>query len=98
MYLGVKAVIAKSIERIHAANLINFGIVPLIISDEGYEQIDQGDKIEIPNLKSTLQAGSEIRLYNRTKGIDMPLSHTLSERDIDVLLDGGKLPHTKAQG
>jgi len=95
MYLGVKVVVAKSFERIHTANLINFGIVPLIIDDDGYSKIEQGDKIEISKLKDALQSGGDIVLKNTTKGVDIPLSHTLSKRDIDVILVGGKLPHTK---
>ena len=58
MYLGVKAVIAKSFERIHAANLINFGILPLVFeSDSEYNLIDQGDSLEIPDIRKALQSG-----------------------------------------
>ena len=56
MYLGVKAIIAKSVERIHAANLVNFGIISLSFKNMAdYDKIEQGDEIEIPDLKKKLQ-------------------------------------------
>ena len=92
MYLGVKAVIAKSFERIHAANIINFGILPLIFKNEkAYDGIDQGDRLEIPGIREILEAGRAITVRNTTKGIDFEVTCNLSRRQRDILLAGGAL-------
>ncbi len=93
MYLGVKAVIAKAIERIHRANLINFGIVPLMFKNpEDYDKIDQNDKIKIPNIrKALIEDTKEVLLYDETKGISIPLVYNLTERERKTLLAGGKM-------
>ncbi|WP_027622217.1 aconitate hydratase [Acetivibrio clariflavus] len=91
-YLGVKAVIVKSFARIHLANLINFGIVPLTFKNpEDYDRIDLGDKIEIDigDLKG------DVKLKNITKEFEIELTHTLSELDAEILKIGGKLPWIK---
>lgn len=93
MYLGVKAVIVTSFARIHLANLINFGIVPLVFKkEEDYKRVDQGDSLEI-DMRS-LESGS-IVLKNTTKGIDIPLTHTMSGRDIELIKAGGALAYAK---
>jgi len=92
-YLGLKAVIVKSFARIHLANLVNFGIVPLTFANkDDYNRIEQGDNFEID--LTTLQTGKVI-LKNLSKNIDIPLTHSLSETEIEVLKAGGKLPHIK---
>ncbi|MHA2390698.1 MAG: aconitate hydratase [Promethearchaeota archaeon] len=92
-YLGLKAVIVKSFARIHLANLVNFGIVPLtFVNKEDYDKIDSGDKFEID--LTPLDTG-KVPLKNITKNIEIPLMHSLSETEIDVLKAGGKLPHIK---
>ena len=92
-YLGIKAVIVKSFARIHLANLINFGIVPLTFEDkEDYNKIEQGDHFEID--LTTLDTGKVI-LKNLTKNIEIPLTHSLSETEIEVLKAGGKLPYIR---
>lgn len=91
-YLGVKAVIVKSFARIHLANLINFGIVPLtFVNSSDYDKVELGDNldVEIGDLKG------EVTLNNLTKGIKIPLSHTLSALDSEILKAGGKLPWIK---
>lgn len=91
-YLGVKAVIVKTFARIHLANLINFGIVPLTFKNPAdFDKIDVGDnlKVTIGNLRG------EITLNNTTKGVDIPLTHALSELDSEILKIGGKLPWIK---
>jgi len=91
-YLGVKAVIVKSFARIHLANLINFGIVPLTFKDpEDYDRISEGDElsVEIGDLRGPCT------LVNKTKGITMTLEHTLSALDAEILKAGGKLPWIK---
>lgn len=97
MYLGVKAVIAKAIERIHRANLINFGILPLTFKNpEDYEKIDQGDRIKLPNIrKALIEAKGEVMLYNETKGISIPLQYHLTDREIKTILAGGTMKLAK---
>ncbi|NLL05745.1 MAG: aconitate hydratase [Clostridiaceae bacterium] len=91
-YLGVKAVIVKSFARIHLANLVNFGIVPLTFKNPAdYERIELGDKIELVIGDFT----GEVKLKNLTKGFEIELSHTLSALDAEILKVGGKLPWIK---
>ncbi len=98
-YLGVRAVISKSFERIHSANLVNFGILPLLFArEEDYDRVDQGDAIELPGVKEAIQKGDTVTAVNRTKGFDFELKHTLSGRQIEILLAGGRLQYTKMKG
>jgi len=93
MYLGVKAVIVKSFARIHLANLINFGIIPLtFVNESDYDRIDQGDKLEL-NVKNIKK---KLTLENITKGESYQLEHTLNGRSIEVLKAGGSLAFAKA--
>jgi aconitate hydratase len=95
MYLGVKAVIAKSVERIHAANLVNFGIVSLAFKDESeYDQVDQGDEIELPDIKQKLMNKEPITLVNKTKGTELELTYSYSDRQKEILYEGGLLAYT----
>jgi aconitate hydratase len=98
MYLGVKTVIAKSFERIHAANLINFGILPLTFTnEEDYNEIGANDTIEIGTIKATLEQGTGLELKDLTNGKSIPLKYTLSARQRDILLAGGMLNYTRMQ-
>ena len=93
-YLGVKAVIVKSFARIHLANLINFGIVPLTFKNPAdYEFIDVGDKMEV--VMGDLRG--DVKLKNLTKGDEIELTHSLSQLDAEILKTGGKLPWVKAK-
>jgi aconitate hydratase len=93
-YLGVKAVIVKSFARIHLANLINFGIVPLTFKDPAdYDSIDMGDKLEV--IIGELR--DDVGLRNRTKDSEIELTHSLSQLDAEILKAGGKLPWVKAK-
>jgi len=94
MYLGVKAVVAKSIERIHAANLVNFGIVPLYFATESdYDLIEQGKEMAIPGMRDALERGSEeVRAVTGEKEISLRMN--LSRRQREILLAGGLLPYT----
>jgi aconitate hydratase len=92
MYLGVKAVIAKSMERIHKANLVNFGVVPLTFKNEkDYDTIDQNDELEIPNVRLLLEKGKPLVVKNKTKGKEISVTYELSEREKLILLAGGAL-------
>ncbi len=95
MYLGVKAIIAKSVERIHAANLVNFGIISLSFKNMAdYDKIAQGDEIEIPDLKKKLQDNEPLILVDKTKNLKIELSYSLSHRQKEILFAGGLLPYT----
>ncbi len=92
MFLGVKVVIAKSIERIHMANLINFGIVPFMFADQSdYEKIDQGDILKIKGFRSAVMGNDSVVLRNETKGVDIALVLNISDRQREILLAGGLL-------
>jgi aconitate hydratase len=96
MFLGVKAVIAKSFERIHSANLINFGIIPLTFKSESdYDEIESGDKIEIPNIRQLISKNEPLIVKNLTKKKDFDVNYELSERQRNILLAGGMLSYIK---
>ncbi len=100
MFLGVKAVVAKSIERIHRGNLINFGILPLYFENpDDYDKIDQGDKVSIPNArKALIENTGKLVMKNETKGVDIPLTFNLSDRERKIILLGGMLNVAKEHG
>lgn len=92
MYLGVRAVIAKSFERIHAANLINFGILPLTFCPENdYDKIDKEDELEIFETKRTIAGDGKFLMRNKTKGTAFYVTCELSARQKQVILAGGAL-------
>jgi aconitate hydratase len=95
MYLGVKAIIAKSVERIHATNLVNFGIISLSFKNMAdYDKLSQGDEIELPDLKKRLKSSKPVVLVDKTKNLRIELTYSLSERQKDILFAGGLLPYT----
>ena len=95
LYLGIKAVLAKSFARIHKANLINSGIIPMVFDNENdYNNIDLNDDFEINNLYEDLQRG-KIKITNTTKGEDFYVKVELSPYEIEVIKAGGKLNYTK---
>jgi len=92
MFLGVKAVIAKSFERIHAANLINFGILPVTFKDDrDYERINQGDNLEIPDARKTIEGSGKMVVRNISNSLTFDINYNLSERQKKILLAGGAL-------
>ena len=94
MYLGIKAVLAKSFARIHAANLVNFGIVPLLFDEAAdYESIAEGDVLFLDF--SALAPDAPVRVENRTKKTSFSTHHALSALDIEMLKAGGKLNYIK---
>ncbi|UCF49434.1 MAG: aconitate hydratase [Thermoplasmatales archaeon] len=96
MFMGTKAVIAKSFERIHTANLINFGIIPLTFKNEGdYNKIDQGDDLEIPNIKDVIKNGEVLRVKNKSKDLEFEVDYNLSDRQREIILAGGTLAYMK---
>ena len=96
LYLGIRGVIAKSFARIHMANLINSGILPLVFADEAdYDRIEQGDVLEIADAPAKVDGNAEFTVANTTKGFTFPVRLEVSERLREVLKDGGLLNHTK---
>ena len=95
MFLGIKAVIAFAIERIHAANLVNFGILPLVFANqEDYDRINEKDAILIENIRAQLAVGKPVKatVQNAAGGeFDIELKHNLSEEDVRLILAGGSL-------
>ena len=97
LYLGVKAVLVKSFARIHLANLVNAGIVPLTFENEAdYDAIDQLDELEMASIRDEL-AGGRITVRNLTKGTTFTALCDVSARQKDILLAGGLLSYTRAQ-
>ena len=96
LYLGVKAVITKSFARIHKANLINAGILPLNFANEAdYDKISLGDELVLENIKDIVLNGGDIILKNNTTGDEIKLVAEFSDRDRDMLIEGGLLNYTK---
>jgi aconitate hydratase len=96
MYLGVRVVIAKAIERIHKANLINFCIVPIEFGNPAdYDRITQDDVLEIPDLLDAVKNEDIVTILDKTAGFGFAGKLSLSQRDRDILLAGGLLAYTR---
>ncbi|WP_297136623.1 aconitate hydratase [Terrisporobacter sp.] len=96
LYLGIKAVIVKSFARIHKANLINSGIIPMVFSNiEDYDDICLMDELEIDDLTKVIEKGT-IKIKNMTRQKEYDIKIELSEDEIEVIKHGGKLNYTKA--
>lgn len=92
MFLGVKVVIAKTFERIHAANLINFGILPLVFqNEEDYERINSGDLLQIPGIRDAMKRRAPLQVSNVTSGGAFPVVYELTDRQQKLILAGGAL-------
>jgi len=98
MFLGVTGVIVKAFARIHLANLINWGILPMTFANPAdHERIDQGDVLQIGDVRAQIEGGAaELVVRNATKGTTFTVNVSLNRRERDYLLAGGKLAHTKA--
>ena len=95
LYLGVKAVVTKSFARIHAANLINAGIMPLTFANpEDYDKIAEGDDICLDNVFNAVASGKMVMTVNGKEKIELCCAFT--DRQIDILKAGGLLPYTKS--
>ncbi|MGD9046009.1 MAG: aconitate hydratase [Desulfobacterales bacterium] len=93
MHLGVRVVIAKSIERIHMANLVNFGITPLMFkNNEDFDKIQSNDELELLNVQDALQQ-FEFEVINRTQQDHFSVYHSLTPRQIEILSSGGQINH-----
>jgi aconitate hydratase len=99
MYLGVKVVIAKAIERIHQANLVNFAILPLVFAhDADYEKIQPTDELLIEGVGEAIASGETVTVRNATQGFDFECKMQLAPRQRKILAAGGLLQYTKEQG
>ena len=98
MYLGIRCVIAKSFARIHVANLINAGILPLTFKDAAdYDVLNQGSKLRLSDIRQGMAAG-QITLTDLTTGKEMLLTCDLTQRQMDIVIAGGLLNYTKENG
>ena len=98
MYLGVKAVLAKSVARIHHTNLVNFGIIPLLFeSPADYEKLQQDDLLVIEKLREQLDQGS-VSITNRTQGYRFTATHQLTLRQLRIIKAGGLLNLARIEG
>ena len=97
LYLGVKAVLVKSFARIHRANLINAGILPLtFVNEADYDNIAQGDQLVLADVRKDVENGkSELTIVNKTNGKEIPVLCELSGRTKDIMLAGGLLDYTR---
>jgi aconitate hydratase len=97
MYLGVRVVIAKSIERIHKANLINFAIVPIEFAEESdYDRIGSDDELEIGDLRGSIEQADKISIIDKTGGFEFAGAFRLSHREREILLAGGLLNYVRS--
>ena len=95
LHLGGRAVLAKSFARIHRANLINWGLVPLEFDDStDYDSIEGGDVLRFPDLREALQAGRRVAVVNERSGRTLHARCVLTPRERDLLLAGGLLAQT----
>ena len=98
LYLGVKAVIAKSFARIHLANLINFGILPMTLErEEDYDALTEGARLRIDGLYDAVKSADRVEMVCEDTGRSIGLKLTLTERQREILLAGGTLNYTKLQ-
>jgi aconitate hydratase len=99
MYLGVRTVIAKAFERMHQANLVNFGIVPLTFSDASvYDRVDAGDDLVIENLPAVIASAESVSVRNATKNFSFDCAVKLAPRQRKILAAGGLLNYTREGG
>jgi len=99
LYLGIKAVLVKSFARIHRANLINAGILPLtFVNEVDYDKINQGDEIVLADVRADVEADmSKLTVVNKTTGVEIPVLCELTGRTKDIILAGGLLDYTREQ-
>jgi aconitate hydratase len=96
MSLGIKAILVKSYARIHRANLINFGILPLVFENPNeFETIQPGDRLQVNQLRENLRVNGFLKIENITQQRAFKVSHGLNQREIEILLAGGLLNYTR---
>ena len=96
-FLGIKAVLVKSFARIHLANLINFGVIPLTFHDpDDYKNIDPGDELEISNVRNIIEKGEDLTVVNRTKNVKFRVVYNFTDRQKAILIAGGALNYAQS--
>jgi aconitate hydratase len=99
MYLGVRAVIVKSFARIHKANLVNYGILPLVLSDPSvYDKLAMNDELTLSGIHAALKNGTPFTLVRESDGLSFEANNDLDERTRKVLLAGGLAAWTRQGG
>jgi aconitate hydratase len=99
LYLGVKAILAKSYARIHHSNLINLGIMPLTFADAAaWETLEQGNELEIAGIHGALGSGKDLAVRNLTKNSAFPLTYSFTKRQAAIILAGGLLNYIRTEG
>ena len=99
MYLGVRLVVARAIERIHQANLVNFGLLPLTFADPAdYDRLQAGDELALENVAAAVADATSVQLRNVTQGIELTCRVDLSSRQRRILAAGGLLNYTRSAG
>jgi aconitate hydratase len=89
-FLGLRAVLAKKFARIHWQNLINFGVLPLQLADPAdWDKINRDDQLIIENVHNALKKGARIRVKNQTRSESFEVEHSMSSRQVDIVLAGG---------
>lgn len=97
-YLGLKAVIAKNFARIHFQNLANFGILPLeFVNPDDWDHIDQDDVLAVDNVRDAIKNGDTVSVVNKTKDQIYDTRHTMSERQIEMVLEGSLIDVVKKE-
>jgi len=96
-YLGVRMVLAKSFARLHRANLINFGVLPLLIEEEAYQRLEEGDRIMLSGLQSSVEASNRVPVKCEKTGFAFEARLELSVRERKILLAGGRLNYERGR-
>jgi aconitate hydratase len=96
LYLGVKAIFAKSYARIHYSNLINLGIMPLTFAQASdYEILEMGDELEMVGVQKALRAGEKLTVKNLTKNTTFLVTYAFTKRQVEIMLAGGLLNYVR---
>jgi aconitate hydratase len=95
LYMGFKGILAKSLARIHKDNLINYGMLPMLFENlSDYEKISQGDVFEVKNLREQVKS-RRIVFHDATCNLEIPVVLELSDREVTIILAGGKLSYVR---
>lgn len=97
MYLGIKAVLAKSFARIHRDNLINFGILPLTVNEDIYDKLSADDEIFFPSLARDIKSSGSVTMTGGKSGTEYKIEHGLTDREKEMVLAGGMLNYIKTK-
>jgi aconitate hydratase len=99
MYLGVKVVAAVSMERIHRANLVNFGIIPAIFENAAdYAKLNRDDALVISNVRKSIESGNALTAVRKSDGLSIKLKVELTDREKDMILAGGLINQCRMGG